>query len=149
MYRGCPSWSAHGIGRPTGPGGGAHQKWVQCPNPAGTYHRSRVTHAGSYLHTVCAFCSQLYSWQLRVTCSIWFVLWVNLIGWLVGWQSQNHIKFVGMSYVSINRWTTLTARAALPPFFHGQKAIRKNYSWIVLLRRSFNSCMHMPSVVSF
>ena len=25
--------SAHGIGCPTGSGGGAHQKWVQCPNP--------------------------------------------------------------------------------------------------------------------
>ena len=34
--RGCLSWSSHGIGRPTVPEGGAHQKWVQCPNPAGT-----------------------------------------------------------------------------------------------------------------
>ena len=30
------------------------------------YHRYRVTYAGSYSHTVCAFCSQLYSGQLRV-----------------------------------------------------------------------------------
>ena len=51
MHRGCPSWSAHGIGLPTWPGGGAHQKWVECPNPAFTNHRSRVTHTGSYLHT--------------------------------------------------------------------------------------------------
>ena len=35
MYRGCPSWSALGIGRPTGPGGRTHQKWVQCSNPTG------------------------------------------------------------------------------------------------------------------
>ena len=28
MYRGCPSWKC--------PLRGAHQKWVQCPNPAGT-----------------------------------------------------------------------------------------------------------------
>ena len=67
MYRGCPSWSAHGIRHPTGSGGGAHQKWVQCPNPAGTIDPvSRML-----AHTcalVCAFCSQLYSGQLRVTC---------------------------------------------------------------------------------
>ena len=34
MYGGCPLWNAHGIGHPTGPWGGAHQKWVQCSNPA-------------------------------------------------------------------------------------------------------------------
>ena len=34
MFRGCPLQSAHGKGRPTGPGGGAHQKWAQCLNPA-------------------------------------------------------------------------------------------------------------------
>ena len=35
MYRGCPLWIAHWIGHSTGPGGGAHQKQVQCLNPAG------------------------------------------------------------------------------------------------------------------
>ena len=30
------------------------------------YHRSRVTHTGSYLANVCAFCNQLDSGQLRV-----------------------------------------------------------------------------------
>ena len=58
----CP-W----IGRPTGPGGGAHQKMGPMSQPHG-YHRSRVTHISTYLHTECAFCSQLYSGQLRVTC---------------------------------------------------------------------------------
>ena len=38
-----------GSGVQLGLGGWAHQKWVQCPNPG--YHRSRVTHAGSYLRT--------------------------------------------------------------------------------------------------
>ena len=32
VSRGCPLWSAHGKGPPTG--GGAHRKWVQWPNPA-------------------------------------------------------------------------------------------------------------------
>ena len=30
------------------------------------YHRCRVTHNSLYLHTLCPFCSQLYSEQLRV-----------------------------------------------------------------------------------
>ena len=51
MYRGCPSWSAHGIGRLTGPGGGAHQKWVQCPNHADTIGPASYTLA----HT-CTLC---------------------------------------------------------------------------------------------
>ena len=35
MYSGCSSWNAHETGHPTGPGGVAHQKWVQCLNPEG------------------------------------------------------------------------------------------------------------------
>ena len=49
MYRGCPSWNAHGKGRPTGSGGGDHQKWVQCPNPAST-----IGPASSTLARACA-----------------------------------------------------------------------------------------------
>ena len=67
IYRGCPSWNAHGKGHPTGPGGGAYQK-SGSNVPTRGYHWPRVTHADSYLHTVCAFCSQFYSGQLRVTC---------------------------------------------------------------------------------
>ena len=61
-------WSAHGVRCATGPGGGAHG-----PSKVGPmfqpreYHRSRVTHAGSYFHTVRAFCIHLSSGQLRVT----------------------------------------------------------------------------------
>ena len=66
MYRGCPSWSTHGIGRPTGPGEGAHQKWVQCPNLAGTIGPVSCTLAHTYARS--AFCSQLCSGQLWVSC---------------------------------------------------------------------------------
>ena len=55
-----------GSGVPTGPRGGTHRdRGSNVPTPR--YHRYRVTHAGSYLHTWCALCSQLYSRQLRVT----------------------------------------------------------------------------------
>ena len=49
MYRGCPSWSARGIGRPTGPGRGAHLKWIQSPDPAGNISPASRTLA----HTCC------------------------------------------------------------------------------------------------
>ena len=58
---------AHGIGRPTWSEGGAHLKVGPMSQPHG-YLQSCVTHSGSYLHTWCAFCNQLYSRQLRVTC---------------------------------------------------------------------------------
>ena len=35
MYRGCPLWSVHGIGRPTGAGGGTHQKVGLMSQPRG------------------------------------------------------------------------------------------------------------------
>ena len=74
MYRGLPSWIANGKGCPAGPGGEAHQKRVQCAyvSQPRWYHRSRVTHAGSYLrtHTVVRFLCQLYSRQLRVACTL-------------------------------------------------------------------------------
>ena len=66
MYRGCSLWSAHGIGHPTGPGGGVHQKWVQCPNPAGTIGPTSRTLVHTRAKSV--FCSQLYIEQLRVFC---------------------------------------------------------------------------------
>ena len=43
---------AHGIGRPAGPGGGAHLKWVQCPDPA----EPAIPHHARWLilaHCVC------------------------------------------------------------------------------------------------
>ena len=64
MFIGCPSWGAPGKGRLTGPGGGVHQKWVQCPNPVITVHHSRwiiLTH-------ICDFSEELYFRQLRVSC---------------------------------------------------------------------------------
>ena len=57
-FRGCPLWSAYGKGRPTGLGGGAHQKWVQCSNsrvPLVSRHACRFiltlahTHASHFL----------------------------------------------------------------------------------------------------
>ena len=57
------------LGVPTGPRGGTHRdRGSNVPTPR--YHRYRVTQAGSYLHTYqqCAFCNQLYTRQLRVTC---------------------------------------------------------------------------------
>ena len=59
MYRGCPLWSAHGIGRPTGPGGGAHQKsGSNVPTPAGTIGPASRTLAHPYTpsaHSVANF----------------------------------------------------------------------------------------------
>ena len=49
MYRGCPWWSAHDIGRPNGPGGGANLKWVECPDPVGTIGPASRTLAHTYL----------------------------------------------------------------------------------------------------
>ena len=66
VCRGCPLWNAHGKGRPIGPGVGTDQVGPMS-QPCG-YRWSRVMHAGSYLRTSSAFCSQLYSGQLRVTC---------------------------------------------------------------------------------
>ena len=44
----------HGIGRSNCAWGGAHQKWVQCPNPAGTIGPASrtLTHTHALL---CAF----------------------------------------------------------------------------------------------
>ena len=44
--------NVHGIGRPTGPGGGDHQKWVQCPNPAGTVKTMSRTLDHTHAHTL-------------------------------------------------------------------------------------------------
>ena len=49
MYRGCPSWVAHGMGRPTGPWGRCPSKVSPMSQPRGI-HRLCVTHAGSYSH---------------------------------------------------------------------------------------------------
>ena len=51
MLRGCPLWNAHGIGRPTESGGGAHQKLVQCPNPTGA-----IGPASPKLARTCTLC---------------------------------------------------------------------------------------------
>ena len=52
-----------GTGRSTIPGGGAHQKWVQCPNPAVP---SILRHAPGFILThKLRFLSQLYSRQQR------------------------------------------------------------------------------------
>ena len=56
-----------GSGIPTGPRGRTHRD--RRPNvPTPRYHQYRVMDAGSYLHTQCASCNQLYSRQLKVTC---------------------------------------------------------------------------------
>ena len=64
VYRGCPSWSAHGKERPTGPGGGA-LKGFKVPTP-------RVPLVPRYacwlILAQSTFRSQLYSGQLRVIC---------------------------------------------------------------------------------
>ena len=52
--------SVHGIGHPTGPGIGAYQKGVQCPNSAVP---STLTHT----HALMCLLGQLYSRQLRVS----------------------------------------------------------------------------------
>ena len=49
-----------------GLGEGPIKKVGPMSQPRG-YHQSHVTHAGSYMHTMCAFCNQLYSRQLKVT----------------------------------------------------------------------------------
>ena len=56
-YRDSPLWSTHGMGRPTGPRGGAHHKRVQCPSPAETIGSASRT----LTHTcaLSAFCGQL------------------------------------------------------------------------------------------
>ena len=55
------------MGGPTGPRGGTQQDHrTNVPTPQGTIGPVSRT-AGSYLHTWCAFCNQLYSRQLRVT----------------------------------------------------------------------------------
>ena len=68
MYRGFPSWSAHGKGLQLGLGEGPFKSGSNAPTRR--YHRPRVLHADLYLHTVCAFCSQLYSGKPRVVCSL-------------------------------------------------------------------------------
>ena len=55
--------SAHGIKRPTGPGGGAHQKWVQCPNPAVP---SVQCHARWFVLTGLAFSEPTLLWETKV-----------------------------------------------------------------------------------
>ena len=71
---------AHGIGQSNWAWGGAHQKVGPMSQHRG-YHQSRVTPGGSYLHTWCAFCNQLYSRQLK--------------------EEQSHTGPVGSSHVNI------------------------------------------------
>ena len=53
-----------GSGIPTGPRGGTHRA---CGSniPTLRYHRYRVTHAGSYLRTQCAFSEPTLIWAAK------------------------------------------------------------------------------------
>ena len=68
MYRGYPLWNCPLLRAvQLGQGEGPIRIVGPMSQPHG-YHGSCVTHAGSYLYTWCAFCNQLYSRQLGVTC---------------------------------------------------------------------------------
>ena len=79
-----------------GLGGGAHQKWIQCPNPTSTIGlvSSTLAHACALL---CAFCSQLYSRQLMVTCILMYR----------GAESHRAHTCCPCSYVVEQNWITL------------------------------------------